>query len=370
MKLSRKITALCLCLIIAAGAFYAGAESAQDDIVVVSLGDSYASGEGIEPFYGSDKPMGEKMYDPDWLGHRSENSWSGMLEVPGLDGPLSLHRGIYVKNSDGTFTQTLEGNWFFVAATGAETVHLFQPKTVHVSKKENGKTYKGDATIPPQLEVFEALRQDGRQADYVTVTFGGNDIGFVSIIINMIAGGPVASSLTGKLSEYVQFKSLKDATDDIWDKFYAEGGYRERLLNAYRSICEAAGPQAKVIIAGYPVFLSKSSSSFLFADDDIDLLKESTHRFNAELESIAEELTGEGYKVYFVSVEEAFEGKGAYSGRADEMINRIQFGASEQDPERFGLVSMYSLHPNLLGAKAYAECVQRKIDEIAEGTEN
>lgn len=33
------------------------ADNNQDKVVVVSLGDSYSSGEGIEPFYGQDKSL-------------------------------------------------------------------------------------------------------------------------------------------------------------------------------------------------------------------------------------------------------------------------------------------------------------------------
>ncbi len=39
---------------------------------MVSLGDSYSSGEGIEPFYGQNEPTADKVKNQDWLAHRSE----------------------------------------------------------------------------------------------------------------------------------------------------------------------------------------------------------------------------------------------------------------------------------------------------------
>ena len=82
-----------LCTVVLASRMvYAEEEHTDDDqIVVVSLGDSYSSGEGIEPF-GIKKTLTEKVNDPDWLAHRSERSWQSMLCIPGLDGYLGDYR--------------------------------------------------------------------------------------------------------------------------------------------------------------------------------------------------------------------------------------------------------------------------------------
>lgn len=50
--------------------------------VVVSLGDSYSSGEGVEPFYGQDK---NRTKDQNWLAHRSTKSWPSMLSIKGMN---------------------------------------------------------------------------------------------------------------------------------------------------------------------------------------------------------------------------------------------------------------------------------------------
>ena len=81
----------------------------EKNMIMVSLGDSFSSGEGIEPFYGQDLSAYSKVRSQDWLAHRSKSSWSGMLKLPGVEGTMSENR------SD---------NWFFVATSGAETKHL------------------------------------------------------------------------------------------------------------------------------------------------------------------------------------------------------------------------------------------------------
>ena len=64
----------------------------QRQPIMVSLGDSYSSGEGVEPFYGQGYPMSVLKDDPDWLAHRSSQSWPGKLWIPGVQNPMSYHR--------------------------------------------------------------------------------------------------------------------------------------------------------------------------------------------------------------------------------------------------------------------------------------
>ena len=335
---------------------------AEDGPIVVSLGDSYSSGEGIEPFYGQDKPLFERATDQDWLGHRSEKSWPGQLRVPGLDGTLSEHRGVYVLAEDGSYTLEQDGNWFFVAATGAQCRHLMEAESQKVSRKENGVKVKGTMTLYPQLDIFQALAVDGKKADYVTLTLGGNDVGFVGLLVRAAVNGPLLgnpiASFLGEESDY----SLQTTVADIWNTFYDTEGPRSTILNAYRAVAKAAGPQATIIVAGYPLLVSEESQAIL-GGESAAILNRSVTRFNEEIEAIVNELAGEGIDIHFVSVEAEFLGHEAYAPDT-EYINRLIFGPEKQDHSSALLVSMYSMHPNELGTQAYARCVQAKIDEL------
>ena len=152
--------------------------STSDPFIMVSMGDSYSAGEGIEPFYGQDKPVTDtedgKVNDPDWLAHRSEKSWPGRLTVPGITGTMKDYK------KDPKTGSNADVQWYFVASSGAVTSHFqnSQKKKLRV-KKLWGKNVVS-TSVRPQLEVFDKI--DADKVDYVTMTIGGNDVGFADII--------------------------------------------------------------------------------------------------------------------------------------------------------------------------------------------
>lgn len=304
----------------------------EKNMIMVSLGDSFSSGEGIEPFYGQDLSNYSKVRNQDWLAHRSKSSWSGMLKLPGVEGTMSENRG---------------DNWFFVATSGAETKHLKNS----FEKEYDTDGYSGSRYIDPQLNVFKNL--GGEKADYVTLTLGGNDAKFTDVISEA-----VKSSTIGILNP----SSLSDKLNAIWDDFYKEDGIRDDLEQAYMDIATAAGSQAKIIVAGYPKLLNKDGKGALFTKDAATTVNDSVSRFNAEIEMLVNSAKTSGLKICFVSVEEEFEGHEAYS--KDAYMNKVEIFKQDEDLEDSGFISAYSMHPNEEGAKAYARCVQAKIDSI------
>lgn len=304
----------------------------EKNMIMVSLGDSFSSGEGIEPFYGQDLSAYSKVRSQDWLAHRSKSSWSGMLKLPGVEGTMSENR------SD---------NWFFVATSGAETKHLKKS----FEKKYDTDGYSGSRYIDPQLNVFKNL--GGEKADYVTLTLGGNDAKFTDVISEA-----VKASTVGILNP----SSLSDKLNAIWDDFYKEDGIRDNLQQAYTDIANAAGAQAKIIVAGYPKLLNKDGKGMLFTKDAATTVNDSVSRFNAEIEMLVNSAKSSGLKICFVSVEEEFDGHEAYS--KDTYINKVEIFKQAEDLEEGGFISAYSMHPNKKGAEAYAKCVQAKINSI------
>ena len=84
----KKIVTSLLCCIIVSSVFLPiitvnvhAETTAEESRIMVSLGDSYSSGEGIEPFYGQNEPTADKVKNQDWLAHRSEKSWPGRLTL-------------------------------------------------------------------------------------------------------------------------------------------------------------------------------------------------------------------------------------------------------------------------------------------------
>jgi lysophospholipase L1-like esterase len=302
----------------------------DDPVIVVSLGDSYSSGEGVEPFYGQD---GTRENDPDWIAHRSAVSWASRLTVPGLSGTLADHK---------------DENWFFVAASGATTKELFQS-----FDKKYGWFKQSVCTLDPQLDIFKNFQKN--TVDYVTMTIGGNDVGFS----NIISAAVIDTALnTGGVSPV----KLTRTINSTWYSFYADGGIREDIKNAYLSVSEKAGSNANIIIAGYPTLLSDNGSGILFSQSEAQIINQNVAQFNTELEKLVNECKSKGTNIYFVSVEDAFSGHEAYSG--DPYINGIIILPQSQDLTN-SAPSAYSMHPNEKGVQAYADCVQAKIDEIS-----
>ena len=321
--------------------------------VMVSLGDSYSSGEGIEPFYGQDDEMEVKCRNPDWLAHRSEKSWPGLLTLPGVDGTMADHRG---------------ENWFFAAASGAKTDQLLllseeekrEGMTAEQEKEYNWRKTEGTGILPPQLDIFNELDAKGLKADYVTVTIGGNDMGFAELV--KLAMVEFVTLAAGKTPE--------EKTEIIWERYYVSAGVCLKIKRAFSDIAARAGGQACILVAGYPHTLEPDTGekTMYFTEDSILIMNRLADRLNQELESITEECHEEGMNICFIPVDRAFEGHGAYA--EDPWINPIIAGSEKQDLKRMMIASKYSMHPNEKGAQAYALCVQKVIDSLEKGGKN
>lgn len=69
--------------------------------------------------------------------------------------------------------------------------------------------------------------------------------------------------------------------------------------------------------------------------------------------------------IHFVDVETEFDKDGGHQAYSPEAwINPIYLGAKSQDIDNFSIASAYSIHPNELGARAYARLVSDKIASI------
>ncbi len=323
--------------------------STHNPITVVSLGDSYSSGEGITPFYGQGKPLGEKVYDADWIAHRSTLSWPSLLQIPKQDGTKSQTMSHY--RADG-FQENLadsssEFNWYFVAASGATTDDM----KLGQSKEIDHWGYKYGLCLDPQLQVFN--RVNGT-VDYVTLTIGGNDVDFAEIITICAMHSSYLQRFSDGTSE------LERKIADLWDHFdYTKA----HIKSAYKNIEAAAGKQAAIIVAGYPGLLDPAGKGMLINSDEAQFVDDNVLRFNREIEALVQSChDNEGMNIHFVDVLEKFKHHEAYA--YDNWINPIMVPSRSEDI-KLDVKSSYSMHPNERGAQAYAECVNEAIEQIA-----
>ena len=339
MKPLKKLSLLllCLCLILPTLSFAAKADNnnTEDDGIptVVSLGDSYASGEGVPPFYGQDAPLEEKVKNERWLGHQSQKAAAGQITFEGMKGTMSDYLGT---------------KWFFSASSGSTTDHIKRSSAAGSQqlKEYNRNGLKGSYNMPGQLDVFyENPNLDRNKVDYVTLSIGGNDVEFDKII----------AAAAGKPNNTDLFDMIADKIDHLDDP----GGTMEKLRNTYTEISKAA-PNATIIVTGYPELLD--SGSYYFEEYEVQAVNQGAEIFNFKIRKLINELQKKGMKIEFVDVSKAFHGHGA--GASDSYLNDVYIFAQDQDLDEAKYGSPYSVHPNEKGIKAYTKCIQEKIDEL------
>lgn len=335
MKTFKRLAAgLLAAAVMLTGAVTASAAGTKDTRIIVSLGDSYSSGEGIPPF-GSSTTAADKVKDPDWIAHRSDLAWGGKLTLSGVDGTMADHRGT---------------NWFFAAASGATTGNI----TGEFTKSYNYNDLTGTYTLDPQTDIFKQIKSG--DTDYVTMTIGGNDIGFADIMMT-------AFMKPDTLDERLE-KAWKDYADHI----------RDDLKNTYKAVEKAAGKQAAIIVAGYPHLMNPEGFTVSYLVTKVKVkastvkkVNDATDKLNGEISALVDECRAEGMNIWFAPVVDEFSGHEAYTKKP--YINGIVMGRQEEDMFSIpGGISGYSLHPNEEGAKAYANAVQKVIDKLESGT--
>ena len=385
-------TSVCflLCLILLISCFpicVSGADTLEaSDRIIVAMGDSFSSGEGIEPFFDQSLSLSTKLTNQNWLAHRSENAWSGMLTLPTDNGRIKM--------SDN------KNNWRLVAMSGAVTGNITETEQIEVpiskkDKKEKWYRFKHYRKImsttatgfptkvdqdyvvmDSQIDVFKQLRQEGKKADYVTLTMGGNDAGFTDIVIDVVMTSSymLDSNYFYKRINYIIENKLPAIERNLYD--------------CYSRILEEAGEQAHLIVVGYPHLFDKNGHGFFVSKHEATIVNNAITIFNIRINSVVRRLNYEMRKnntsitddrIHFVAVEDAFDNHEAYSDtnqitpfaskqaatlEEGEFINRLCLGAQKQDIDDFVVASAYSIHPNLRGANAYAKCVQATIDEL------
>ena len=355
--------------------------------IVISMGDSYSSGEGVEPFYDQDLPLNQKVESADWIAHRSEKSWPGKLKVNGLEEPLASYK---------------DKNWRFVAASGATTEELSNDYYHYYCLKNSPLSLglTGTNTLPPQLSAFIGLKPDS--VDYVTITIGGNDAHFSDIITMAVTE-----------IDYLNPYKLDKMFRNTWHEFeYGKNGkapIKNKLKDAYRNILERAGSKADVIVAGYPTLINDEGAivklsktgvnvetsqespiinisletkriAIGFDKAEADMINTNVCKFNKCIQEIVENIRKDGSRIHFVSVEEVFKDHEAYTAEPyiNSVVLKLPENASTQDINvgfmdvkedgsvgiNNPVVSAYSIHPNEVGTDKYAECIQKEISRI------
>jgi hypothetical protein len=172
----------------------------------VAMGDSFSSGEGNPPFEsGTDIDLANEC-------HRSEDAY-----------PMLLHNELSL------------GSMAFVACSGATTYDV-----LGVSEDDERK---GSWNQPTQLSALS------EHTEIVTITVGGNDVGFKAFAEKCIH--PINLIFLDEVCD--------EFTDAYADIIYAiESDLPGRLENVYMALLSEA-PNANIYIGGYPIIAPNKS---------------------------------------------------------------------------------------------------------------
>lgn len=361
-------------------------ESGEDPFIVVSLGDSYSSGEGIPEFYGQNLTLTDKVKNQDWLAHRSMYSWASQLHFQDV-GKIGQYRVDYANGE----TSDAAVQWYFAASSGATTDHINLANQQKGEGKQNKPYYKytelngitqalldftqiphiekKENYLPNQLDVFDTINKNNGNGtiDYVTLTIGGNDLGFVDIITTAAIESSYCNR-SGACTIWAGYKTYGTILENELNQRIEDlDKYLEKIKQAYSDIRDKAGEQAVILVAGYPQLLEENGKGTAISKEEATLINSAVKIFNTRLEEMIKEQCGDIGNIYFVDVMGAFnDGSGHQAYSKEAWINPIIPGTKSEDLKDFpqSVVSSYSIHPNSDGAQAYADCVNAEIERI------
>lgn len=288
----------------------------------VALGDSFSSGEGVEPFF---EPASNRC-------HRSRLAYSTLVELPGLSGS-----SIYQLSRSGFPGM----KWGFQACSGATTDDVLTTGQWRDPLPQLAPDRSADTRNPNDLPVDAGT-------DLVTITIGGNNMEFVEVLkFCFLSSNCTTQNFRGQ--PLAQFASEKRA--ELSPK-----------LDAVIAQIHAQAPGARILVLGYPhlfpAFPAEQSCGKLiqvpffkktlrWSHAEQNYFRQATSEVN---QLIAARVEASGVAT-FVPVDGRFAGH-EICGNSFEWINAPTPAVSWRP------INSQSFHPNELGHElGYAEAV-------------
>jgi lysophospholipase L1-like esterase len=286
----------------------------------VAMGDSYSAGEGTASYDRGTDTSNNKC-------HRSSED-SAKASYPRL---LQLD------------SSAVPSNMKFVACSGARINDIL-----------NRWQYPDQ---PPQVQ---ALRPD---VTLVTLSIGGNDLGFTSVLEECVNQGP---------THFRSDETCVGQDSELRDKLWGSDPLNTRLINLYRAIKKEA-PNARIVVMGYPRLfpLGNDNSCGLPGLPYLDSFKIAwLNQWTGILDAYLEETVNNSGVAEYVSTFNAMtDAKGDEHNACPHLfvepwINELQLG----HPTPIIGHTSESFHPNPSGYVALANALLPTIDGAPSGS--
>ena len=314
----------------------------------VAMGDSYASGDGLTPYYRGSDTSADRC-------HRSVYGYPALIKLPGQSVPIAQQATL---GGDTSFS--------FIACGGAKTTGI----TSAAVDPRDSKYYKYDKAGNTDWGQVQTPLVEGLQAKQgalnsgttlVTLTIGGNDARFSDVL-----GGCVATKVNCSAHNYhLKRRSNKAVDPEPLDEFepFVIKLVRSHLVDTYKAIHDQA-PNAEIIVTGYPLLFpvnpkrgctvgSLLGKKFTLNVSDLRMLNKFGFDLNNSIAAAVAHVHAEGVDIHFVSVTRAFMGHAICS--SDPWITGLKLirigkhGIEPLDPNSF--------HPKRPGQQAFARLI-------------
>ncbi|WP_206551832.1 GDSL-type esterase/lipase family protein [Microbacterium testaceum] len=322
---------------------------------VVSLGDSYSSGEGTSATNGAGFTRSSDNNGTSAVMrnacHRSPEAWPYKIDLPSVAGTATIRDLSQLSNP--------VVDYHMLACSGAVTDNV---KPGNSSNPLADKTQYGEDNQLDRGFIDE-------NTTLVTISIGGNDLGFPYIVEHCIAIGGCALSdaplvdgevmPNGKPSNTYKTKDwIQNRLDQIPSKI------QSTLLSI-----KAKGPSARVVMLGYPSIFESGSSCVGIPPDNLDWLNEVTTKLNQKISAGVSAAQAQGVQVTYLSPQHEFKGRNLCT--SNSAINGLILEGTPGDVPLQTLpwpgtdimitASAQSVHPNLAGAGLYAKAANTAL---------
>nr|MDT0662908.1 GDSL-type esterase/lipase family protein [Micromonospora sp. DSM 115978] len=315
--------------------------------LVVSLGDSFSSGEGASVSGGGDYyPESDNNGDDEDRRnacHRSRNAWSRKAVL--ADRP-----GVSIGARADDWDPQLDHH--LIACSGAVSRNLLPFHTVAPGQPAPANAFGETGTGQyGELSQLDKGFLD-ENTTLVTLSIGGNDARFSDIVtacVNPISLPCYAATLSGDTERA-----------DVATQRRIAGPVRESVGIILRQI-HAKAPNAKILLMGYPRLVESSPLFSCIPELDsgeVDWLAEAVGQAAEHLAGAAEDATAAGVPTWFANPIEAVAGSGVCGD--PECIHGIVLDRTPGDPP-FPKPSSQSFHPKNCGTTRFAQAMDATL---------
>lgn len=286
----------------------------------VALGDSYSSGEGGSQYDG----------DTNHPKHYCTTTPDGYPDCKEREDFNVCHRSTEAYGQRVSREVKFKGDYKFAACSGAVTDDFYDKK---------GSTNKPQHGEKKQLDNVNA------NTSLITLSVGGNDANFGTVIENCVKAGLNPTSHCKDDAEQIR-KDIDAIRDDV-----------AALLREARK----KAPNARIVVVGYPRLFPEppkggNDDTVIDPEDQAFLNGESRH-INQVIKGAVDDVGGANNGVEFVDPYDAFDG--CEIGTDNSCMNDIKLGDRNGKPP----IDAGSFHPNDRGHERLSELVEKQIRE-------